>query len=115
LLLLLLTRVLLLDRLGLLLIILTRISVSLLGLGGITCAAIILAPSVLHQKISKGWWDKESKKGSRKGRRWTEGTRKKRVRILKELRVRGKPERGWRAIAFLSVLEIASSRLSSPV
>lgn len=49
---LLLARVLLLDRLGLLLlIILTRISVSLLG--GVTCTTIILTPCVLHQKRIK--------------------------------------------------------------
>ena len=65
-----------LNRLGLLLllmlIVLTRISVSLLA--GVTCGASILAPGVLHQKLKAGW-DKWRKIGSRKGRRWTEEKR----------------------------------------
>jgi len=89
-----------LNRLGLLLlllIVLTRISVSLLA--GVTCGASILAPGVLHQKLKAGW-DKWRKIGSRKGRRWTEAKRGR------DWKSRGKRRSGtWAGvIAFLSAL-----------
>jgi hypothetical protein len=84
--------------LGLLLIILTRMTVSLLARVASAGAATILAPSVLH-RIWKMGWDRERKVASRKGRAKRRDGGKKRVR-LKEVLEEGDSERGRESLPF---------------